>query len=266
MTGRDMLAYGFKPGEPWADDRRALEQAFREVDAQDHRSYSTYGNLGGRTTSSDLDGGSTLNTMNPINSRQSSAAYLYSDARDVDSDYYGEAPSVRLDQSSVASRVASDNGFRGGTTYPRYQEGQYLYPRRHSEYHEDVRVSPIRRDQARSSWEDELYESRDDAHARRDMDSDWEDGHQGYGSGYPGMFDHDQGRWFGSSEYDDYYEYDVESEDDYYYYGSESDAFENESHYGSDDFVGSSGGEESYVSGSEVGSDGSYEVYYYDSD
>jgi len=32
VSGRDMLSHGFKYGQPWAEDRRALERAFRQMD------------------------------------------------------------------------------------------------------------------------------------------------------------------------------------------------------------------------------------------
>ncbi|KAF5388405.1 hypothetical protein D9615_000651 [Tricholomella constricta] len=37
LSHREMLSYGFKYGEPWGEDRRALERAFREADTGSER-------------------------------------------------------------------------------------------------------------------------------------------------------------------------------------------------------------------------------------
>lgn len=42
VSGRDMFSYGYKYGEPWAEDRRALERAFREADGSHGRSESAW--------------------------------------------------------------------------------------------------------------------------------------------------------------------------------------------------------------------------------
>lgn len=183
--------------------------------------------------------------MGPYTWRQWSAEHLYSDAGGVDSD--AEAPNIRFNQrpSAHRERVASDNG----STYENI--GRYLYSTRLSEYDdEDGRVSPRHRrsDHVRAAWRGDFSASDDP------QDSDWEDGHQGGSGGSPGMFDSDRERWLGSG-YDDQQECDFDSEGEYHYEsGSENER------------RGSSGGEENYWLESDVGSDWSDEVYYYDSD
>ncbi|KAJ6560416.1 hypothetical protein B0H19DRAFT_1261019 [Mycena capillaripes] len=40
LTHREMLSYGFKPGEPWAEERRELERAFDRAGRSDHSGLS----------------------------------------------------------------------------------------------------------------------------------------------------------------------------------------------------------------------------------
>ncbi|KAF8076695.1 hypothetical protein FPV67DRAFT_428551 [Lyophyllum atratum] len=71
-----MLSYGFKYGEPWGEDRRAIERAFHEADIRSNRD-------SGRawTASNSVDGstyGGTLSTMSSVSTMSSGGSGRYS--------------------------------------------------------------------------------------------------------------------------------------------------------------------------------------------
>ncbi|RDB19839.1 hypothetical protein Hypma_012830 [Hypsizygus marmoreus] len=97
LSGRDMLSYGFKYGDPWSEDRRALERAFREMDMQSASSADS----GWSPQSSHVDAGSTLSTLS---SRGSATTARYSGYYDSRNYGYGDRRGDDSWQSQAVSR------------------------------------------------------------------------------------------------------------------------------------------------------------------
>ncbi|KAG6830510.1 hypothetical protein H0H92_000351 [Tricholoma furcatifolium] len=280
VPGRDMLAYGYKTGEPWAEERR-VERAFHEVDSQENRNYRNY-----RTRASERPGSSRESTISSSRVSNYGSGASSSPRRSglevartpcYDGDTYRNSRDTRNMMNASAPerrnyypRREEESGrgrWDSGDRYPQHYSDAYWRAERDGYY------SPTRA-MTSSSYGLGGYRgmSRPDSHSMRY-------GHHGsdtFDHGGPGYGHHASDEYYNSGEV--YHELDEEDIDaNGSYYGSEDGDYEDrysddsgyEDHEPDSDY---SSGDESFrsnLSDADVASDYSYDDdydSYYNSD
>ncbi|KAG6850914.1 hypothetical protein H0H93_006740 [Arthromyces matolae] len=191
-----MLAYGFRPGEAWSEERRGIERAFREADLAAQSSSGSRMSGSVRFSASPYFGESTMSTRSSLSPEGSGGSPAYEGSRYHDSREYH-------DWSPYSDRNYERNAYYASEAWPRHDDA----------WQEDIDAGARVIENGDSSDHIILYQMYD----QDGSEETYEDSEDGYGSDedYYGTEDlHEAERWStGSRGYEDNDEDD--DEDDY---------------------------------------------------
>ncbi|GLB34097.1 hypothetical protein LshimejAT787_0109810 [Lyophyllum shimeji] len=291
LSHREMLSYGFKYGEPWGEDRRALESAFREEDTRSENSRSSestwttcrsgFGSTHGSSTLSTL---SSVSTLSPSVSSSGTASASYWDTWSGSErahssagmevvrvgEGHGRARSLSRSPSAAASGRASSTGIpspprnedNGASAYLGWRDYQPLMTTRPTyERQRWRRESPYEDGLDHAWWDVPFGRAQSSSYGTRWTEENTHDDYASNGSYYAEPGTADMGSPGYNQHHDHAYDSDLASRwddlSDELESGSTYDGPGSDSEYGSYGSIGSGSEEDSFSSES----DDPYEGY-----